>query len=94
MLKLTIMIMNLHLLKAPVLNETIHDEIPPTSPKNIKTFQEREKIQHDTMPDPESKVSSSANDQAIFSSHIDDFGDILNYHSNISQESWKRALAI
>ncbi|MBW0471099.1 hypothetical protein O181_010814 [Austropuccinia psidii MF-1] len=44
-----------------ILNETIHDETPPASPQNIEAFQERETIKHDIMPDPEPKVSSSAN---------------------------------
>ncbi|MBW0508988.1 hypothetical protein O181_048703 [Austropuccinia psidii MF-1] len=46
----------------------------------------------DIMPDLEPKVSSSANFQEIFSSHIEEFGDILNYHSNNTQQSWKRGL--
>ncbi|MBW0492339.1 hypothetical protein O181_032054 [Austropuccinia psidii MF-1] len=95
MLKWTIFIVNLY-----ILNETIHDETPPTSPQNIQAFQERETTKHDKMgqvmtdiiPDPEPTVSSSANVQGMFLSHIEDFGDILNYHSNITQESWKRGL--
>ncbi|MBW0526312.1 hypothetical protein O181_066027 [Austropuccinia psidii MF-1] len=83
-----------------ILNETIHDETPPASPQNIEPFQERESIKHDTMgqdmtyimPDPEPKVSSSANFQGIFLSHIEEFGEILNYHSNITQKSCKRGL--
>ncbi|MBW0588480.1 hypothetical protein O181_128195 [Austropuccinia psidii MF-1] len=78
----------------PMLNETIHDEAPPACPQKIQAFQEREKIRHETMgqdmtdvmPETESKVSSSANFQGIFSSHIEEFGDILSYHSNITQE--------
>ncbi|MBW0467883.1 hypothetical protein O181_007598 [Austropuccinia psidii MF-1] len=35
--------------ESPVLNETIHDRTPPTSPQNIQPLQEREKIQDDTM---------------------------------------------
>ncbi|MBW0552977.1 hypothetical protein O181_092692 [Austropuccinia psidii MF-1] len=46
----------------------------------------------DIMPDPEPKVSSSTNLQGIFLSCIEEFGDILNDHSNITQESWKRGL--
>ncbi|MBW0495426.1 hypothetical protein O181_035141 [Austropuccinia psidii MF-1] len=46
----------------------------------------------DIMPDPEPKVSSSPNVQGIFLSHIDEFGDTFTYHSNITQESWKRGL--
>ncbi|MBW0557321.1 hypothetical protein O181_097036 [Austropuccinia psidii MF-1] len=90
----------LHTESPPILKETIHDETPPTSPQNIQAFQERETIKNDTMvkdmtdimPDPEPKVSSFTNFQGIFLSHIEDFGDILNYHSNITQESWKRGL--
>ncbi|MBW0471637.1 hypothetical protein O181_011352 [Austropuccinia psidii MF-1] len=71
-----------------------------SSPQNIEAFQERETIKNDTMgqdmpdiiPDPEPKVPSSANFQGIFLSSIEDFGDILNYHSNITQQSWKRGL--
>ncbi|MBW0534335.1 hypothetical protein O181_074050 [Austropuccinia psidii MF-1] len=101
MLKWTIWIMNLHILKyPPILNESIHDETPPASPKNIEAFQEGENIKHDTMgqdiidkiPDPEPEVPSSTNFQRIFSSRIEEFGDILNYYSNITQESWKRGL--
>ncbi|MBW0539270.1 hypothetical protein O181_078985 [Austropuccinia psidii MF-1] len=77
-----------------ILNETIHDETPPASPQNIQAFQERETIKHDTMgqdmtdiiPDPELEVSSSTNFQGIFLSRIDEFGEILDYHSNITQE--------
>ncbi|MBW0524042.1 hypothetical protein O181_063757 [Austropuccinia psidii MF-1] len=95
MLKWTILIMNLRILKAPpILNETSHDETPPASPQNIEAFQERETIKHDTMgqdmtditPDPEPKVSSSANFQGIFLSRIEECGYIFNYHSNITQE--------
>ncbi|MBW0485506.1 hypothetical protein O181_025221 [Austropuccinia psidii MF-1] len=100
MLKWTILIMNLHILKTPILNEAIHDETPPTSPQNIEAFQEREIIKHDTMgqdmtdivPDPEPEVSYSANFQGIFLSRIEEFGEILNYHSNITQQSWERGL--
>ncbi|MBW0477669.1 hypothetical protein O181_017384 [Austropuccinia psidii MF-1] len=78
----------------PILNETINDETPPTSPQNSQAFQDREKIKHDTMgkdmsdimPDPEPEVSSSANVQGVSLSHIEEFGDILNYHSNITQQ--------
>ncbi|MBW0490512.1 hypothetical protein O181_030227 [Austropuccinia psidii MF-1] len=88
-------------LKAPVLNETIHDETPPASSQNIQGFQERETIKHDTMgqdmtdimPDPEPKVSSSANVQEVFLSIREEFGDILNCHSNITQESLKSGFA-
>ncbi|MBW0534152.1 hypothetical protein O181_073867 [Austropuccinia psidii MF-1] len=84
----------------PIINETIHDEPPPASPTNIKTFQERETIKHDTMgqdmtdimPDPEPEVSSSTNFQGILLSRIEEFGEILNYHSNITQQSWQRGL--
>ncbi|MBW0504596.1 hypothetical protein O181_044311 [Austropuccinia psidii MF-1] len=95
-----------------MLNETIHDEpphtesppilnvTPPTSPRDIQAFQEREKIKHDKMgqdttdiiPDPEPKVSSSANFQAIFLSRMEEFGEILKSHSNITQQSWKGGL--
>ncbi|MBW0478553.1 hypothetical protein O181_018268 [Austropuccinia psidii MF-1] len=89
---------SLHTESPPIVNETIHDETPPASPLNIQAFKEREEITHDTMgqdmtdiiPDPEPKVSSSVNLQGIFSSRIEEFGDILNHHSNITQESWKR----
>ncbi|MBW0465749.1 hypothetical protein O181_005464 [Austropuccinia psidii MF-1] len=46
----------------------------------------------DIIPDPEPEVSSSANFQAIILSCMEEFGDILNYHSNINQQSWKRRL--
>ncbi|MBW0563599.1 hypothetical protein O181_103314 [Austropuccinia psidii MF-1] len=67
--------------------------LPP--PQNIQAFQERETIKHDTMdqdmteimPDPEPKVSSSANFKGIFSSCIEDFRDFLDYHFNITQQS-------
>ncbi|MBW0590312.1 hypothetical protein O181_130027 [Austropuccinia psidii MF-1] len=83
-----------HTESPPKLNETIHDETPPASP------QKRETIKHDTMgqdmtdiiPDPEPEVSSSANFQGIFLSCMEEFGGILNYHSNITQQSWKRGL--
>ncbi|MBW0593436.1 hypothetical protein O181_133151 [Austropuccinia psidii MF-1] len=89
-----------HTESPPILNETIHDETPPASPQNIQAFQERETIKNDTMgqdrtnmmPDPEPKVSSSPDVQGIFLSHIEEFGEILNSHSNITQESWKRGL--
>ncbi|MBW0498627.1 hypothetical protein O181_038342 [Austropuccinia psidii MF-1] len=89
-----------HTESPPILNEAIHDETPLASPQNIQAFQERETIKHDTMgqdmtdimPDPEPKVSSSPNVQGIFLSRIEEFGDILTYHSNITQESWKRGL--
>ncbi|MBW0537203.1 hypothetical protein O181_076918 [Austropuccinia psidii MF-1] len=84
-----------HTESPPRLNETIHDEAPPASPQNIQAFQERETIKHDMtdiMPDPEPTVSSSANFQVILLSRIEEFGEILNYHSNITQESWKRGL--
>ncbi|MBW0484552.1 hypothetical protein O181_024267 [Austropuccinia psidii MF-1] len=89
-----------HTESPPILNEKIHDETPPTSPRNIQAFQEREKIKHYTMgqdmtdiiPDPEPKVSSSANFQKIFLSCMEEFGDILNYHPNTTQKSWKRGI--
>ncbi|MBW0471191.1 hypothetical protein O181_010906 [Austropuccinia psidii MF-1] len=88
-----------HTESPPILNEGIDDETPPTSPQNIEAFQERETITHNTMgqdmtdmPDPEPKVSFSANFQGIFLSRIEKFGDIFHYHSNITQESWKRGL--
>ncbi|MBW0538992.1 hypothetical protein O181_078707 [Austropuccinia psidii MF-1] len=78
----------------------MHDATPPASPRNIQAFQERETIKHDTMgrdmtdivPDPEPKVSLSANFQGIFLSRMEEFAGILNYHSNITQQSWKRGL--
>ncbi|MBW0523323.1 hypothetical protein O181_063038 [Austropuccinia psidii MF-1] len=84
----------LHTESPVILNETINDETPPASPQSIQAFQERETIEHDTMGqdmndimlDPEPKVSSSANVQGIFLSYVEEFGDILNYHSNITQE--------
>ncbi|MBW0521306.1 hypothetical protein O181_061021 [Austropuccinia psidii MF-1] len=90
----------LHTESPPILNETIHDETPHASPRNIQAFQERETIKHDTMgqdrtdimADPEPKVLSSPNVQEIFLSQIEEFADILTYHSNINQESWKRGL--
>ncbi|MBW0474489.1 hypothetical protein O181_014204 [Austropuccinia psidii MF-1] len=89
-----------HTESPPILNETIHDEPPPASPQNIQAFQESKTIKHDTMGqnmtdimhDPEPKVSSSTNVQGIFLSHIEELGEILNYHSNITQESWKSGL--
>ncbi|MBW0516686.1 hypothetical protein O181_056401 [Austropuccinia psidii MF-1] len=89
-----------HTESPPILNETIHDETPPASPQNIQAFQERETIKHDTMGqdmtdiirDPEPKVSSSANFQGIFLSPMEEFGGILNYYSNITQQSGKRGL--
>ncbi|MBW0481792.1 hypothetical protein O181_021507 [Austropuccinia psidii MF-1] len=83
-----------HTESPPILNETIHDETPPTSPRNIQAFQEGT-IKHDTMgqdmtdiiPNPEPKVSSSAKFQGVFLSRLKEFGDILNYHSNITQQS-------
>ncbi|MBW0488747.1 hypothetical protein O181_028462 [Austropuccinia psidii MF-1] len=89
-----------HTESPPILNETIHDETPPASPQNIQAFHERDTIKQDTMrqdmtdmiPDPEAKVSSSANFQGIFLSRMEEFGEILNYHSNITQQSWKRGL--
>ncbi|MBW0574417.1 hypothetical protein O181_114132 [Austropuccinia psidii MF-1] len=89
-----------HTESPPILNETIYDETPPSSPQNIQDFQERETIKHDTLgqdmtdiiPDPEPKMSSSANFQGIFLSRMEEFGDILDYHSNITQQSWKRGL--
>ncbi|MBW0499179.1 hypothetical protein O181_038894 [Austropuccinia psidii MF-1] len=88
----------LHTESPPILTETIHDENPPASAKNIQAFQERETIKHDTMrqdiiyvmPDHEPKVLSSPNVEGIFLSRIEEFGDILTYHANITQESWKR----
>ncbi|MBW0556893.1 hypothetical protein O181_096608 [Austropuccinia psidii MF-1] len=90
-----------HTESPPILNETIRDETPPASPQNIQDFQERETITHhkmgqdmtDIIPDPEPKVTSSTNFQGIFLSPIEEFGYILNYHSNITQKSWKRGLA-
>ncbi|MBW0553955.1 hypothetical protein O181_093670 [Austropuccinia psidii MF-1] len=91
----------LHTETPKLLNETIHDETPPASPQNIQAFQEREEIKDDTMgqeditvimPDPEPKMSSSANVQVIFLFCIEEFGDLLNYNYNITQESWKRGL--
>ncbi|MBW0564558.1 hypothetical protein O181_104273 [Austropuccinia psidii MF-1] len=89
-----------HTESLPILNETIHDETPLASCQNIQSFQERETIKNDTMgqdmtdmkPDPEPKVSSSPNVQGIFLSCIEEFGDILTYNSNITQESWKRGV--
>ncbi|MBW0481293.1 hypothetical protein O181_021008 [Austropuccinia psidii MF-1] len=86
-----------HTESPPILNET-----PPASPQNIQAFQEMEKIKHDTMgqdmtdiiPDPEPKVSSSANFQGIILSRMKELGDILNYHSNFTQQSWKKGLII
>ncbi|MBW0591441.1 hypothetical protein O181_131156 [Austropuccinia psidii MF-1] len=83
-----------------ILNETIHNETPPASSQNIQAFQERETIKHDTMgqdmtditPDPEPEVSSSANFQGILLSHMEEFAGILNYHYNITQQSWKMQL--
>ncbi|MBW0552030.1 hypothetical protein O181_091745 [Austropuccinia psidii MF-1] len=46
----------------------------------------------DIILDPEPEVSSSANFQGIFLSHMEEFGDILDCHSNITQQSWKRGL--
>ncbi|MBW0498265.1 hypothetical protein O181_037980 [Austropuccinia psidii MF-1] len=46
----------------------------------------------DIMPEPEPKVLSSPNDKVIFLSHIEEFGEILTYNSNITQESWKRGI--
>ena len=78
----------------------MHDATPPASPRNIQAFQERETIKHDTMgrdmtdiiPDAEPEVSSAANFQGIFLSRMEEFAGILNYHSNITQQSWKRGL--
>ncbi|MBW0506735.1 hypothetical protein O181_046450 [Austropuccinia psidii MF-1] len=89
-----------HTESPPVLGETIHDATPLSSSRNIQGFQERETIKHDTMgqdmtdimPDPEPKVTFSANLQGIFLSIIEEFGNILNCHSNITQESLKRGL--
>ncbi|MBW0486441.1 hypothetical protein O181_026156 [Austropuccinia psidii MF-1] len=57
-------------------------------------------MKHDTMgldmtdivPEPEPKVSTSSNDAGIFLSHFEEFREIFNYQSNITQESWKRVL--
>ncbi|MBW0543745.1 hypothetical protein O181_083460 [Austropuccinia psidii MF-1] len=84
----------------PIINETINDETPPVSPQNTQVFQERDTIKHNTMgqdvtdimPDPEPEVSSYTNVEGISLSCIEEFGDILNYHSNITQESWKMGL--
>ncbi|MBW0492307.1 hypothetical protein O181_032022 [Austropuccinia psidii MF-1] len=89
-----------HTESPPILNKIIHEETPPASPQNIQAFKERETIKHDTMgqymtdilPNPDPKVSSSANFQGIFLCHMEEFGEILNYHSNITQQSWKRGL--
>ncbi|MBW0542338.1 hypothetical protein O181_082053 [Austropuccinia psidii MF-1] len=85
----------LHTESPAILNEAIHDETPLASPQDIQAFQEREAIKHDTMgqdmtdtmPEPEPKVSSSPNVQGIFLSHIEEFGEILTYHCNLTQES-------
>ncbi|MBW0549799.1 hypothetical protein O181_089514 [Austropuccinia psidii MF-1] len=95
MLKWAKLIINLH-----ILNGTIHDETHHASPQNIQAFQERETIKHDKMgqemteviPYPEPEVSSSANFQGILLFCMEEFGDIWNYHSNITQQSWKRGL--
>ncbi|MBW0494878.1 hypothetical protein O181_034593 [Austropuccinia psidii MF-1] len=84
----------------PILNEAIHHETPVASPQNIQALKERETMKHDKMgqdmtdimPDPEPEFSSTANFQGIFLSHIAEFADIFNSHSNITQESWKRGL--
>ncbi|MBW0520101.1 hypothetical protein O181_059816 [Austropuccinia psidii MF-1] len=85
----------LYTVTPPVLNETIHDETPPSSPQNIQAFQEREEIKDDTMgqeditvimSEPDPKVSSLTNVQGILLFCIEEFGEILNYHSNITQE--------
>ncbi|MBW0532548.1 hypothetical protein O181_072263 [Austropuccinia psidii MF-1] len=68
-----------HTESAPILNKTIQPETPPTSPLNIEYFHKREEIQHDKLeqdmtdiiPDPEPKVSTSANFQGIFLSRIE-----------------------
>ncbi|MBW0470615.1 hypothetical protein O181_010330 [Austropuccinia psidii MF-1] len=83
-----------HTESTPILNEAIHDETPLASPQKFQAFQERETIKHDTMgqdmtdmmPDPEPEVLFSPNVQGIFLSHIEEFGEIFNYHSNITQE--------
>ncbi|MBW0486601.1 hypothetical protein O181_026316 [Austropuccinia psidii MF-1] len=76
-------------------------ETPPTSPQNIQAFQEREEIKDDKVgqenitviiPEPDPEASTSTNAQGIFLYHIEEFGDILNYHSTIAEESWKRGL--
>ncbi|MBW0510571.1 hypothetical protein O181_050286 [Austropuccinia psidii MF-1] len=46
----------------------------------------------DILPDPEPEVSPSANFQGIFLSRMEEFGEILYYHSNITQQSWKSGL--
>ncbi|MBW0539046.1 hypothetical protein O181_078761 [Austropuccinia psidii MF-1] len=66
----------------------------------FKPFKKGRQLIHDTMgqdmtdiiPDPESKVSSSASFEGIFLSRMEELGDTLNYHSNITQQSWKREL--
>ncbi|MBW0496702.1 hypothetical protein O181_036417 [Austropuccinia psidii MF-1] len=66
----------------------------------LKLFKKGRQLKSDTMgqdmmdimPDPEPEVSSTPNFQGIFLSCIEDVGDVLNYHSNITQESWKRGL--
>ncbi|MBW0531437.1 hypothetical protein O181_071152 [Austropuccinia psidii MF-1] len=101
MLIWTILIMNLCILKAPPYSMKQSIMKPLFPPQNIQAFQEREKIKHDTMgqditdimPYPEPKVSSSPNVQGILLSCIEELGDILPYHFNINQESWKRGLA-
>ncbi|MBW0494486.1 hypothetical protein O181_034201 [Austropuccinia psidii MF-1] len=88
-----------HIESPPIPNETIHDATPPVSPRNIQAFQERETIKHNTMgrdmtdifPDPEPR-STSANFQGIFLSRMEECAGILNYHSNITQQKWKRGL--
>ncbi|MBW0475090.1 hypothetical protein O181_014805 [Austropuccinia psidii MF-1] len=89
-----------HTERSSIPNETIYDETPPASPQNIEASQERDTIKHDKMgkdmtdimPDTEPAASSSANFQGIFLSCIQEFGDILNYHPNITQQSLKRGL--
>ncbi|MBW0469725.1 hypothetical protein O181_009440 [Austropuccinia psidii MF-1] len=65
-----------HTESPPILNETIHDETPPPSPRDRETIKNDTMGQDmtDIMPDPVPKVSSLANFQGIFLSHIEEFG--------------------
>ncbi|MBW0484741.1 hypothetical protein O181_024456 [Austropuccinia psidii MF-1] len=82
------------------LKECIQAETPPSSLEDTQECQENEKLKNDTMgeditdiiSEPEPEESTSANDQGMFSACIPDFGNILNYYSNITQESWKVGL--
>ncbi|MBW0530769.1 hypothetical protein O181_070484 [Austropuccinia psidii MF-1] len=44
------------------------------------------------VPQPEPKVSTSANDQGYFLSRIAELGESLSYNSNITQESFNRVI--